>query len=71
MVFTAGFVLCSSDGTMTYVTHCEPVVVAVVPLLVYLAVEPYAVLAARHVALTWACSTAGALLVATVTPKFR
>ena len=47
MVLNAGFALCSSDGTTIYVTHRDPVVVAVVPLLVYLAVGSYAVLASR------------------------
>ena len=63
VVFVALFSLCSSDGSTTYVSHRELVAVAVIPLLAYLAAGSYAVLAARHVALVWACSTAGSLLV--------
>ena len=62
VVFATGFVLCSSEGATTYVTHSELVVVAVVPLLVYLAAAGLVVLATRHVALLWACATGGSLL---------
>ena len=62
VVFATWFVLCSSEGATTYVTHRELVVVAVAPLLVYLAAAGLVVLAARHVALLWACATGGSLL---------
>ena len=63
VVFATGLVLCSSEGATTYVTHRELVVVAVVPLFVYVGVAGLVVLAARHVALLRACATGGSLLI--------